>query len=333
MAISNGSLLSGKGTIPEIITSNYPLGMIFYPTETIELVESRFDEEKLRQLELETLEVLRESSIDLGQKLFKVIKLPPWFTLEEVHSRWLDVVNSTFEKLISQIENEDRKLTKEDSLLLNQIQILRKIELAINFNQKGKLKAYLKNYRSYIQDSFAIVENTLYSFRRQFGKIFLESQLTPKFMTYVSKAINVMISYFYYLQSELDNVITVLRQIISGRGSIDHFKKDTKAVFARILKLDTIQLSLLFKLLELRLFMDIWSSESTDELFAPKEKYSPANLDNEHFIAILNNLNQLSNKLHFQLIEVSREREKDVPFTFQNNFAEKDKEKMILISR
>lgn len=333
MATSTNSSSFRPGKVPEAITSVYPLGSIFYPTSVIEKDLDQLHHKKMRQLKLDILEALKDSTIEIGKSVFEIIKMPPWFKPEDVINKWSETVQNTFKKTIKQINDKELGLTKEEEKLLEQLRLLKKIEIAIDTGQRNIIKDYLEKYRQYLKESFGTIEKSLYSIRRKFSIIFLESSLNPKFMTSISKAINVTISYFHYLRSELDNVITVLRQIISGRGRIEHFKKDTKAVFARILELDLYQFSILLKLFELQLFMDIWTTKSLDDLFQPRIKYSNTNLDNEYFIAILEELNNLANKLHYKIIEVSRDREKDVPFTFQNNIKEKDQEKMYLISR
>ncbi|MGC9777821.1 MAG: hypothetical protein HZR80_01100 [Candidatus Heimdallarchaeota archaeon] len=333
MATVIGSNTLEKGILPKAITSSIPLGMIFYPTETYEIDESTYDEEVLKKLSIEILETLKENMAGIGKKVFEIIKIPSWFTYDDVYNKWIFEINKVFDKLINKIRDEGLKLTGKDKLLIEQLKLNRGIEIAINKDKKTILKTLIKNYRSHINESFDVIEETLYTIRRKYGKIFLESMLNPKFMTYISKTINVMISYFHYLKSELNNVLAELRRILSGRGSISHFKKDTKAVFTRIIKLDIKQYELLLKIVELDLFMDIWSSKTIDELFKPKEVYSNENLDNIHFEDILNDLNKASMELHFELIKISRERKKDVLFTFSNNYEEKDEEKMYLISR
>ena len=330
-AASSSSPLE-KGTIPKAITSTMPLGMIFYPTETTEIDETEYDKEKIKQLTIEILETLKDGMSELGLKIFEKMKIPPWFTIEEVCSKWSTVVNRIFDDSIKKMK-ENQDLTHEDKLLLEQLKLNRGIEIAINHNKKSVLKTFIQKYRNQINESFDIIESTLYAIRRRYSQIFLESKLNPKFMTYISKTINVTISYFHYLKSELNKIISELRHILSGRGSIDHFKKGTKAALTRITSLDIKQFELLLKILELDIFMDMWSSEAIDELFEPKKVYNNKKLDNEFFLEILNDLNKISMELHFELIKISRDRKKDVPFTFSKNFDTKNKEKMELISR
>jgi len=323
---------SGKGKLPKAITSILPLGSIFYPKETVDFEELDFDVEELKKLKLEILEELKENFHDIGLNIFKKIQIPPWFTIDIVNDKWTNMINRIFNEAIIKTKNS-KELTDEDRLLLDQLKLNRAIEIAINTNKKTILKRLIDNYKNHISDSFNLIEETLYSIRRNYGKIFLDSNLSPKFMTYISKTINVIISYFYYLKSELNSVLSELRHILTGRGSIDHFKKDTKAIFARILILDLKQLDLLIKMIELDIFMDMWSSETVEELFESKKIYNSKNLDNEYFYKILNDLNKNSMDMHIELIKISKERKKDFPFTFSNNFDIKDQEKMELISR
>ncbi|MHA1630350.1 MAG: hypothetical protein ACTSXO_07380 [Candidatus Heimdallarchaeota archaeon] len=332
MAITNSSLPSEKGTISEVITTTMPLGMIFYPTETVESEEIKEEKEEIKQLKIEILKILEEGTLDIGLKILNKMKIPPWFRLEEVISKWRIEVKRIFARSIEKLK-EKKKLSKEDNLLLDQLRINRCVEKAIKNNNKPELKTAIKNYRKLINESFDIIENTLYKTRRKYGQIFLESKLNPKFMTYISKTINVIITYFHYLKSELNNIVSELRVILSGRGSIDHFKKNTKAALTRIIRLDMKQSKLLMKILELEFFMDIWSSKTIEELFRPKKVYDATKLENEHFLKILNELNKTSMDLHFEIIKVSRERKKEVPFTFSTNFDNKNNEKMELISR
>ncbi len=323
----------GNGGLPETLASTYPLGMIFYPTETVDIDESFFEKEIIQKLKLEVLEALKETTLDIGVKIFDEIEIPPWFKKKDVCKKWNLTINKAFDEAIEKEKSNDYTFSKEDELLIKQFKLLRKIEVAINTDQKKILEELISNYQSVIKNSFKIMEDAFYSLRRKYSKIFFESKLNPEFMTNISKTINVMISYLHYLRSELRNVLTVFRQIITGRSRFENFKKNSKAVFIRIIKLDVIQLTLLFKIIELQIFMNMWSSKTIDELFESKKIYSADNLNNKYFEEILERLNKLSKELHYELIKITRERNKDVPFTFSKNINKKDEEKMYLISR
>jgi len=333
MATAIGSANIGKGTVPEAIASIFPLGSIFYPTDTIDIDDSIFEKSTFKKMKQEILESLKLTSKKIGEIIFEDIPIPERFEREQVFKKWEEMINQIYNDLIAKVNKQDIVLTNEDKLLIENLRIIRKIEEAINDNQRELVVEYIENYQALVNDSFKLIKKALYSIRRKYSKIFFESKLKPEFMTYISNTINTMISYFYYLNSELNNVLAIFRQLLHGRSKIDIIKKKTKAVFARISNLDQIQLLLLIQLAKLQLYMDIWSSKTIDDLFKPKVKYDNKSIDNAHFDKILNELTKTSKELHYKIIETTHEGEKEIPFTFSSNIDKKDKEKMHLISR
>ncbi|MBN1328587.1 MAG: hypothetical protein JXA54_03850 [Candidatus Heimdallarchaeota archaeon] len=333
MATAIESTNIGKGTMPEAITTIFPLGTILYPTHTDEIDESFLDKLYVKKMKLEILDTLKRSTKKIGEIIFEDIPVPDRFNREDIYEKWEEMVNKIYNDLIEQVNNKDIKWTNDDLMLIENFRIIRKMEDAINDNQRDTLANYIESYQTHVNDNFKLIESTLFTIRRKFSIIYFESKLKPAFMTSISKTINTMLSYFYYLNSELSFILSTFRQLLHGRSKIDIIKKKTKAVFARISGLDLIEFALLIDLMKLQLFMDIWSSKNKDELFQTKTKYDNEAIDNEHFDNILKNLTKISDDLHYKLIEITREREKDIPFTFSNNITNKDEEKMHLISR
>ncbi len=333
MASAIDSSNIGKGKVPETIATIFPLGSVLYPTETEDINESAFEKSTLNKMKIDVLKALEKGTKKIGEAIFENIPIPDRFERKEIYEKWEEETSKVYGNLIKQVKEKDIDLSKEDKMLIENIGIIRKIELAIDNNDRDKLVRSIENYQKHINDNFKHLEKALFSIRRKYSKIYFESKLKPAYMTSISKVINTLISYFYYLDSELNSVLSIFRQLINKRIKLETVKKKTKAVFTRIVSLDLIEFELLLQLMYLQLFMEIWSSKNKDELFKPKTKYDNNLIDNEHFDKILNDLNKMSDKLHYKIIEITRERKKEIPFTFSNNINDKNEEKMQLFSR
>jgi len=311
-----------------------PMGTLVYPLDTKQTKE----QEKIKKVtRKEKIEILHEVKKELKKVasnfiIKEKIPIPERFTIDDIMKQWGLLLDSYFEKWENILEEKKSKLHKEEEKILETLVLVRRMEQSLENKDTVHFKSLIDDYAKAVKMSFEIYYGSLDKLRTSYGKIFLESNLPPEFMTYTNKLVNTLISYLNFLESILTDVQLILGRLVRGRGTLEHFKKDTNKFFSTIEELDVLQYTIINELFKLEFYMDIWHSESPDDLFKTKKSYTIEKLDIEYFSKAMKKLDKLSTNFHIKIIKSSIAFEKVIPNTLSSEQDEID-EKLTIMAR